>query len=55
MVTIMVYYHRRVNTGYTLIEDLPPLPESQSAVAVWVARATVANVARENLMVKFVR
>lgn len=33
-------------------EDLPALPESQSAVAVWVAKATVARVARENLMMK---
>ena len=55
MVTTPVCYRHRFNTGCTLIEDLPPLPESQSAVAVWVARATVANVARENLMVKFVR
>jgi hypothetical protein len=44
-----------VNIGYTVTEDLPPLPESQSAVAVWVARATVARVARENFMVKCVR
>jgi hypothetical protein len=28
------------------------LPESQSAVAVWVAKATVARVARENLMME---
>jgi hypothetical protein len=55
MVTVLVFDHRRVNTGCALIEDLPDLPESQSAVAVWVARATVARVARENLMVKRVQ
>jgi nitroreductase len=33
-------------------ENLPALPESQSAVAVWVAKATVAKVARENFMMK---
>jgi hypothetical protein len=55
MVTVLVFDHRRVDNGCALIENLPDLPESQSAVAVWVARATVARVARENLIVKCVR
>jgi hypothetical protein len=38
--------------GHAMNEDLPALPVSQSAVAVWVAKATVAKVARENLMMK---
>lgn len=33
-------------------ENLPALPESQSAVTVWVAKATVAREARENFMVE---
>lgn len=41
-----------LQTGRAIDEDLPALPESQSAVAVWVAKATVARVARENLMMK---
>ena len=42
--------HHHIQIGCTIYEDLPALPESQSAVAVWVAKATVARVARENLM-----
>jgi nitroreductase len=38
--------------GHAMNENLPALPESQSAVAVWVAKATVAKVARENFMMK---
>jgi len=34
MVTVPVNDHRGVNNGYAYIKDLPPLPESQSAVAV---------------------
>jgi len=44
--------HHRIPTGCAINGDLPALPESQSAVAVWVAKATVARVARENLMVE---
>jgi hypothetical protein len=55
MMTVLVFDHRRVDNGCDLIENLPDLPESQSAVAVWVARATVARVARENLIVTYVR
>jgi hypothetical protein len=44
--------HRHAQFDHALIKDLPALPESQSAVAVWVAKATVARVARENLIMK---
>jgi hypothetical protein len=44
--------HHYFEIGRAINGDLPALPESQSAVAVWVAKATVARVARENLMMK---
>jgi hypothetical protein len=49
---LLMQKHHHVQIGRTINEDLPALPESQSAVAVCVARATVARVARENLMMK---
>ena len=54
MVMLPVFDRRRINTGRALMKYLPALPESQSAVTDWVARATVASVARENFMMKSV-
>jgi len=48
----LIQEHHHAQIGRAINEDLPALPESQSAVAVWVAKATVARVARENLMMK---